>query len=113
MVGGILLLRQISSPKLELKSPNELDHRNDVPIPETPSAGILNLEGESPSLGKEVRNGQNARKDLKRHGRRVVSRVGFGSCTSRVAMEQPIWAKGVIPSDIEAWIWCVDSAHLF
>lgn len=38
--------------------------------------------------------------------KRLVSRIGFGSCTSRVAIDQPIWVNGVISSDIDAWIWC-------
>lgn len=44
--------------------------------------------------------------------KKIVSKVGFGSCTSRVAMEQPIWRHGVIPSDIEAWIWCDKTTSL-
>ena len=39
--------------------------------------------------------------------KRLVSRIGFGSCTSRVAVDQPIWVNGIIPSNIDAWIWCV------
>lgn len=43
--------------------------------------------------------------------RRIVSRIGFGSCTSRVAIDQPIWITGIIPSDIDAWIWAGDIAY--
>lgn len=44
--------------------------------------------------------------EVPRNRRRLVSRIGFGSCTSRVAIAQPIWSNGVIPSDLDAWIWC-------
>lgn len=45
--------------------------------------------------------------------RRLVSRIGFGSCTSRVAIAQPIWETGVIPSNIDAWIWCESNPTSF
>lgn len=41
----------------------------------------------------------------------LVSRVAFGSCTSRRDVYQPIWRQGVIPSSPQAWIWCAYLSH--
>ncbi|KAG0578100.1 hypothetical protein M758_5G198700 [Ceratodon purpureus] len=48
---------------------------------------------------------------LERAKRRLVSRIGFGSCTSRVAIDQHIWVNSIIPSDVDAWIWAGDIAY--
>lgn len=40
----------------------------------------------------------------------IISRVAFGSCSSRKAIYQPIWLQGIVPSSPQAWIWFV---HLF
>ncbi|BBN15673.1 hypothetical protein MPTK1_6g21440 [Marchantia polymorpha subsp. ruderalis] len=42
----------------------------------------------------------------------LVSRVAFGSCTSRRDVYQPIWRQGVIPSSPQAWIWAGDIAYM-
>ncbi|KAL3681968.1 hypothetical protein R1sor_024924 [Riccia sorocarpa] len=42
----------------------------------------------------------------------LVSRVAFGSCTSRRAISQPIWRRGIIPSAPQAWIWAGDIAYM-
>ncbi|CAM6129940.1 unnamed protein product [Calypogeia fissa] len=44
--------------------------------------------------------------------RKIVSRVAFGSCTSRKPIKQPIWREGIIPSNIDAWIWAGDIAYM-
>ncbi|CAM9775545.1 unnamed protein product [Ascophyllum nodosum] len=45
----------------------------------------------------------------------VVSRIAFGSCTSKGAQDdpgQPIWTQAVIPAEPDAWIWVGDMAYL-
>jgi hypothetical protein len=38
--------------------------------------------------------------------------IGFGSCTSYDLRDQPIWTEGIIPSNIDAWIWAGDIVYL-
>jgi hypothetical protein len=87
IIGGGILLWQVSPP---------------VEIGDRLRTDFLRREMDSilPSEGKD-----DAVLEVDVVTKKIVSKVGFGSCTSRVAMEQPIWRHGVIPSDIEAWIW--------
>eukprot|EP00803_Ostreobium_quekettii_P006415 evm.model.scf_1038.4 EVM.evm.TU.scf_1038.4 scf_1038:28489-36391(-) len=43
---------------------------------------------------------------------KTVKRIAFGSCTSHLLDEQPIWTEGVIASGPDAWIWLGDMAYL-
>ncbi|KAL2619841.1 hypothetical protein R1flu_000046 [Riccia fluitans] len=47
-----------------------------------------------------------------RHDNEPISRVAFGSCTSRRAIRQPIWSQGIIASAPQAWIWAGDIAYM-
>lgn len=94
IVGGGTLLWQVS-PQVEIGDRLRTDFLRREMDPILPSGG----KDDTVLEGDEVT-------------RKIVSKVGFGSCTSRVAMEQPIWRHGVIPSDIEAWIWCETSTSL-
>ena len=38
--------------------------------------------------------------------------IGFGSCTSYDLRDELIWAEGVVPSAIDAWIWLGDMVYL-
>lgn len=82
-------------------------------------AGIYNQDGDVPLVGSKwlsrpalqtsevaIAEVTVVGDEVKMNRRRLVSRIGFGSCTSRVAIAQPIWGNGIIPSDIDAWIWC-------
>jgi hypothetical protein len=46
------------------------------------------------------------------HGKKMLYRIGFGSCTSYDIRDQPIWTEGVIPTKVDAWIWAGDIAYL-
>ncbi|CAN0212970.1 unnamed protein product [Pylaiella littoralis] len=46
---------------------------------------------------------------------REVSKIAFGSCTSRGIQDdpgQPIWTQAIIPAEPDAWIWAGDMAYL-
>ncbi|CAM9790607.1 unnamed protein product, partial [Ectocarpus sp. 8 AP-2014] len=48
-------------------------------------------------------------------GGREVSRIAFGSCTSRGIQDdpgQPIWTQAIVPAEPDAWIWAGDMAYL-
>lgn len=71
---------------------------------QTSGVELLETDAEALSVGDgEVRGADSA---MEKAQNRLKSRIGFGSCTSRVAIDQSIWGNGIIPSDIDAWIWC-------
>ncbi|KAG0559152.1 hypothetical protein M758_10G081300 [Ceratodon purpureus] len=98
VVGGFILAAQFSSMAGIYRQDGEVQVVGSKwPAMQTSEGAIA----ETTTVGDEVKTNR----------RRLVSRIGFGSCTSRVAIAQPIWSNGIIPSDIDAWIWAGDIAY--
>lgn len=110
----------VVSHQSSLSQRNALNHVSDGFSQDTDDAVEMEMivqttdSADSESLIEEInRNGAGddvLQKVGGKYQRKIVSRVAFGSCTSRRPIEQPIWREGVIPSNPDAWIWCL---HLF